>query len=512
MVETEQFIAAQDSGFYSLLLLAKAIGKQHISEPVDLLLLTPPANSVTGAEQLSPEYATLAGACRVIPQEHLNLTCRHVDLDLPPAGSWQERKLIDQLLGELESGAPELPVAYRRSRRWIRVYEPARLDAGGDAISLRERGVYLITGGLGGVGLILAEHLARTRRARLILTGRSAFPARESWDAWLDEHEQGDPVSARIRSVRQLEALGAEVQLATVDVADAGQMRALLARVVARWGELNGVIHAAGISEERAFGVVQQIDRGACEAHFRPKAHGLYALERALDGVELDFCLLMSSLSSVLGGLGFVAYAAANTFMDSFAERHNAVDPVPWISVNWDTWHTREGQHDVVGQLVAAFEMSPAEGSAAFERILEHGATRIVNSTGDLEARFDQWVRMAGVRDEALHGAPPAAHARPDLPTPYVAPSSEIEQRIADVWQAVLGVELVGVNDNFLDLGGHSLLGTQLFSHLRQAFRVNLPLSVLFEAPTVAQLAVAIEIALIDELEQIDEQAASSLA
>jgi acyl carrier protein len=106
---------------------------------------------------------------------------------------------------------------------------------------------------------------------------------------------------------------------------------------------------------------------------------------------------------------------------------------------------------------------------------------------------------------------PQTFHPRPQLPNPYVAPSNETEAKVAEIWQSILGLEQVGVHDNFLDLGGHSLLGTQLIARLRQAFRVNLPLTVLFDAPTVAELAVAVEIALIDELEKLAEEEALRL-
>jgi acyl carrier protein len=157
-----------------------------------------------------------------------------------------------------------------------------------------------------------------------------------------------------------------------------------------------------------------------------------------------------------------------------------------------------------------AYAMTPAEGVEAFERILatRAAAAQIINSTGDLQARLDQWVSLSVPAERA----PATLYPRPHLANPYVAPTNETEQRIAEVWQTILGVEQVGIHDNFLELGGNSLIGTQVISRLRQAFDLNLPLTILFEAPTVAELAVAIELMLIDEIEKLTEDEAVLLA
>jgi acyl carrier protein len=130
--------------------------------------------------------------------------------------------------------------------------------------------------------------------------------------------------------------------------------------------------------------------------------------------------------------------------------------------------------------------------------------TCIVESTGDLEHRLDQWVRKVSVSTQDIVST--ELHKRPELTNPYIAPHNEIEQRVAEVWQAILGVKSVGITDNFLELGGNSLLGTQLAARLRLLFRVNIPLTVLFDAPTIAEMALAIENIIIDEIEKLDEE------
>jgi len=401
-------------------------------------------------------------------------------------------------------------VAYRGSTRWIQMYQPLRLELlpeeTVEAPTLRQEGIYLITGGLGNVGMILAEYLAKTVRARLVLVGRSEFPLKETWNDWLMSHEAMESTSRKIQQIQALEELGAEILLVQADVANERQIQAVIQQTYERFGALHGVIHAAGVSTEAAFRAIQDIGQQECEWHFQPKVYGTYVLEQVLAGRELDFCIVFSSLSSVLGGLGFVGYTAANSFLDAFVIRHNQQAFTPWIGVNWDSWQVKEDPHGALGSTIAAYTMSPEEGVEAFSRVLASGATQLIHSTGDLQTRIEQWVQLEALQVSNETGQPSSTGSRPNLTNPYVAPSGEYERKIAEIWQAVLGIEQVGLYDNFFDLGGHSLMGTQLISRLRQAFEVNLPLATLFEAPTVAELALALKMMLIEEIDKLDEE------
>jgi len=219
-------------------------------------------------------------------------------------------------------------------------------------------------------------------------------------------------------------------------------------------------------------------------------------LGKVLQGRELDFCLLQSSLASVLGGLGFAAYAAANCFMDALAHKYKQIRYGPWISVNWDGWRFEEEWHAASGTTVAELSITPEEGVKTFQLLLFlGGAPQIIVSTGDLQTRIDQWVKLESLRGAELSQKtdPTARHPRPNLQTAYVAPRNELERTIVAMWQQVLGIEQVGIYDDFFGLGGHSLLATQLISRLRDTFQVELPLRDLFETPTVANLAESIE-------------------
>jgi acyl transferase domain-containing protein/acyl carrier protein len=489
---------AQDLGFYSLLYLAQALSNQHIGASIQIAVVTTNVHEVTGEEILYPQRSTVLGPCKVIPQEYPNITCRSIDLAVPGPET-REVKRIDQLIAELISESSDTIVAYRGKHRWVQTFEPLSLEKNNDrSVPLRERGVYLITGGLGRIGLVLAEYLAKTVQAKLVLTGRSGLPPRDKWGQWLAAHGDQDNTSRKIQRIQTIEELGAEVLVATADVANLGQMQALINQVYEQFGKIHGVIHAAGVIEENSFSAISEVAKAECERHFQPKVQGLITLEEVLEGKSLDFCLLFSSLSSVLGGLGFVAYSAANLFIDALAHKHNQKNVGPWLSVNWDRWQLREEKkwNTSIGTSVANFAIKPNEGVETFQRILSMGtATQIIVSTGDLQTRIDQWIKLESLRDseETKSADVPLLYPRPDLDNTYVASRNETEQAVAAIWQTLFGIEQVGVHDNFFDLGGHSLLATQVISRLRDAFRVELSLRNLFEAPSVAELAKLVE-------------------
>ena len=304
-------------------------------------------------------------------------------------------------------------------------------------------------------------------------------------------------IAHRIRKVQRLQNLGAEVMVASADVADQGQMQELVARACDRFGAMNGVIHVAGTIEEKFFPMIQATGPAECEWHFGPKAHGLRVLEKVLDGQELDFCLLLSSTSSILGGLGYVAYSAANLFMDSFAYQHNRAHRIPWMTLNSESWRTKpETMQNTAFTTLAQFSMTPEEGIETVRRALALGPlTQLVVSSGDLSARIDQWVKLESVR-ETEPPKPQAGltlHARRNLRTPYVPPGNDVEQRIAAIWQNTLGIEQVGVQDNFFELGGDSLTGVQLVSRINEEFSTRVSAVSIYEGPTVSALARLIE-------------------
>jgi hypothetical protein len=346
-----------------------------------------------------------------------------------------------------------------------------------------------------------------------VLVGRSPLPPREEWEDRLAAGGEGDPVGRRLLALRALEQEGAEVLALGADVADCAALRAVVAAARERFGAIHGVFHAAGSLDPGSLSPIQDLDLAGCAGLFRAKPGGLAALAEVLAAEPLDFLVAFSSLSTVLGGLGYAAYAAANACMDACAHELSRTSRIPCLSIDWDAWRFDEaGPGSGLGAQLSDLALTPEEGIAVLRRALAAGAgPQLAVSTSDLRARIDRWVKLVALRRAGEEPAPGTRHARPLLTTPFVAPANDLERALAGFWQELLGIEPVGIHDNFFDLGGHSLLGIQLNARLRRTFEVDLPLRVLFESPTIAELAEVIENALIGDIDELSDEEAASL-
>ena len=349
----------QERGFYSLLFLAQALGEENVPRPLHLTTFANGVLRVKDEAVAYPEKATLLGPAKVIPRELSGVTSVVVDMVLPKLDGNRLGELLlhpRELLGRMKSGSarPELDLladqvveealgsgqsgvaAWRGQHRYQLDYERRSVRAPEKAQPrLRERGVYLITGGLGGLGLVVAEHLARAAKARLVLLGRSGLPDRDQWEELLAKQGSSHPLSKKILQVQALEAAGAEVMVVAADVTDLEGMRRAIAEAEARFGRLHGVVHTAGVVKDNLIALKQLSE---VEEVFAPKVHGTMVLDTLLGDRELDFVVLFSSTSTVIAPPGQVDYVAANAFLNAYAESR-AGRPTYTVALNWGLWN-----------------------------------------------------------------------------------------------------------------------------------------------------------------------------
>ena len=479
-------------GFNSLLFLTQAIVEQLPEKPLQIKVVSNYLHEVTGEEFLSPAKAILLGPCRVIPLEHPNIQCTNVDLgDRQPPDEYAQR-----LVKELTARTTDAVVAYRGTHRWVREFERMRLGKI-DQVKppLREGGVYLITGGLGGIGLVLAEYLAQSVHAKLVLISRTGLPDREKWQHWLETHEEQDAVSQKIRKVQSLENQGAKVLVLKADVADVNQMKAAFEQAHGQFGKIHGVIHAAGIV---GTGITLLKKPDVAAGVMAPKVDGTLCLGQLLRDSRLDFFVFCSSLTAHLGGIGQVDYCSANSFLDAYAQKYRS--EMNLISINWGTWQgvgmavNTEVPFDLKEERERSLRLGilPEEGKEAFARILGGSHPQVIVSPQDLTAlmqKSDKGGESVAVEQGTKTSPGKPTHPRPNLSSDYVVPGNSTEQTIADIWQELLGMTNVGIHDNFFELGGHSLLATSLTARLKSVFPIELSIASLFENPTVHSLS-----------------------
>ncbi|HET8846395.1 MAG TPA: KR domain-containing protein, partial [Ktedonobacteraceae bacterium] len=496
---------ALDKGFNSLLTLAQVLGDAGLEHPCDISILSNEIQRVLGNEQLCPGKATVIGPTRVIPQEYANLRCRSIDIAIDEAGTPQEELLQARLLDELASEPHDAIIALRDGQRWVQSFEPVPLDGKGrHAPHLREGGVYLITGGLGGIGLAMAESLARATRARLVLTGRSGLPAREEWSSILETQGDTHGAGRQIRLVQAIEQQGSEVLVLAADVTSETSMRAVIEQTLERFGALHGVLHTAAVP---GVGLMQLKTPEMAYQVLAPKITGTLVLERVLENISLDFLALFSSMTSTTGGgPGQVDYCAANAFLDAYASQHTARHgitlAIDWGEWQWNAWEEGLSGYDSAAQTFfrahrQVYGITFEEGTEAFKRILSYALPLVVVSTQDFRAiaELSKQFTAASILQRTQEARQnQEMHPRPDLSSSYAEPRNELEQQIASIWEDLLGISPVGIEDNFFELGGNSLTGVDLMARLRRALSLEeLAAHILYEAPTVSALAAFVE-------------------
>jgi len=500
-----------DLGFYSLLYLVRALAWRDYKGKIEITVLTDNMQEVLAEKLLHPEQAVVLGPVMVIPREFPDIKCRCIDInlaELEEAPAEEESLwLIDSLLKEFKPGISDPLIAYRGCYRLVRTFEPVPLNHSASFTPrLRKQGVYLITGGLGGIGLVMARHLAETLQAKLILLGRSSFPARADWEKWLKNHDPSDSISRKILEVKELEALGAEVMIFSVNVTDEPAMSAIVKKVLERFGTINGVIHAAGIP---GGGLIQLKTREMADQVLDPKVKGTMVLDHVLRGIKPDFIMLCSSVNAVVPFLGQVDYFAANAFLDAYAFYKTSVDKIYTVSINWDSWQEVGGAVEAAKQLISqnpilaetGYEdflkegIMTGEGIEAFMRILEQTLPQVVVSAIDLPTRFAAsetlHASMANLGKEEETIA--SNHPRPVISSPYIAPTTPAQQKLALLWQNTLGIDRVGIDDDFFELGGDSLKATVVISKIKKEFNADISLKELFITPRIRDLVKPLE-------------------
>jgi len=418
--------------FCGLLYLAQVLEKRNLNSRIQVMVLTDGMQEVIGGDLLYLQKVVITGYVQIIPREYPNIRCRSIDIDIPGSGVTVEDRLVENILTEIKSDIydAEMFTAYRNNYRWVKTFESVRLENSlENAAHLRKDGVYLITGGSGGICLILAEHLLKTANAKLILVENTA--------------SIGEGGGGGGKKFGEFEKAGAEILEFRADMMDMKQMKELISRAKVRFGKINGVIHCAGVPGEN-----------------------VSILDVLLKDEGMDFFILCSSIRSIIPSPGEIDQCCAYSFIDQFAYYKASRSTIPFItvSINWDEL------------------LEPSEVCIVFERILAMAEfhPQVVVSTIDLQYRIQE--KHGSYPEFPVEGP---GYCRPELSSPYAAPENETERMLAAIWQGFFGFKQVGLHDDFFELGGDSLKAMNIISEIHKELGVEVPITEVFTRPTI---------------------------
>jgi acyl transferase domain-containing protein/acyl carrier protein len=501
-IEQPPSFSGDDSGarlIESVLDVIHAIPQDGSRRP-RIWLVTRGAQPVERGAPVAMGQVPLWGLGRAIAEEHHDSWGGMVDLDPLESLASAAARILSVIRGDGED-----QVAFRNGERHVlrlvRTEAPARRT---HTMSVRANATYLIAGGLGDIGLHVARWLVESGARRLILMGRTGLPPRCEWTR-LEPGVIGD----RVTAVRRLEAMGASVHIAAIDVTDRPRLAAFLADFEREaWPPIRGVVQCAGILEGQ---LLDELDAASLQHVLSPKVDGSWNLHELTAPLPLDFFVLFSSITSILVSLGQGAYAAANVFQDALAAHRIALG-LPALSISWAPWEGTRAA--VVAERGVGFStkgiqtLDPDEALGALARLIGGSPAHVAvapldwkkwcASSAAREAIPPFYSRLAAGQSQLTGASEPVADTR--APTHIV---ERLAATAADRRQTVLETFLqegaarilkcapaaIDVTRPFRVMGLDSLMALEFRNHLESSFAIKLPATLAWNYPTVTALA-----------------------
>jgi len=494
----DDVMRVQELGCGTVLHLIQSLVRLATEHPPRVWLVTRGAQQVVAGDgAVAVAQAPLWGLGRALAFEHPTFWGGLVDLD-PGAPSEHAATAVRQAVDHRD----EDEVAFRQQRSYAARLVRTAVAPARTAVELRADARYLITGGLGDLGLVVARWMVERGARHLILLGRTRLPDRAAWS----EVEFGSRVARQIAVIEDLEMLGANVLTAGVDITDGADLENFLARISDDGGPpIRGVVHAAATVRG---GILLNLDQAALAEVMKPKIRGAWLLHRLLTGADLDFFVLFSAIPALLGWLGQGAanYAAANAFLDALAEYRRATGRAG-LSIVWGPWaevglaqRAEGGLQRLASQGVGA--LSSAQGRAALDRLLAGDLSQVAVASIDWPHVLQTAPALAEspllrLLVEEAESAPPASgvvdNAHP-IRRLLALPLAERERWLSTYAQERVG-EVLQIPVASLDLeqplngvGLDSLMAIELKNRLEGDLGVRIPMVTFLQGPSLRQL------------------------
>ncbi|UII23761.1 non-ribosomal peptide synthetase/type I polyketide synthase [Fulvivirga ligni] len=465
-------------------------GMARKNEKLKYVAISKDIFTVFGDEEIDPDKSTLISAIQVIPQENAGLNGKIIEIDGTSLLK-NHQQIYHTIYQEIISDNADSIISFRGGKRWVRNIEPYDLKYHNELQSIvKPDGTYIIIGGLGEIGHTLGMYLLSAFNANVILIGRSALPKKHQW---IKENGTDDEISKKNSRFAEMEKAGGRVEFIQTDSSSVEQMSKVIDQVSAEYGKVQGIFHAAGVLDRDLFNLASSITQEQVRGHFPAKDKILTVLKDIVEHHEVEFIAAVSSLSSLVGGLGMVGYAAANQYMDSWIERENRRSNVKWISLNFCNW---EGWKDDFADLSLSDDalktfITPKEGKEVFKRLLmaNNNETQIAISPVDLPSLIEKWKSIETSKEVNKVKKQATRQDKPAISVTYQAPESEMEEKLVVIWEELFGFGPIGVNDDFMELGGDSLKAVTMLSHVHSVTEMVMSLQDFFKNTTIKQIA-----------------------
>jgi amino acid adenylation domain-containing protein len=478
------------TNLYSGLFLTKAFYKKKKEALISCVIVTNQLQVVMGSENTTPIISSVLSLCRVLSLENSHHRFSSIDIEHKLNSHLIQiysRNIIHTALTYLDKNVPEEPyiAAYRYHYCWHPSYQALTIpqEVKTDPRIVKPNGFYLITGGLGAMGLTLAEWISSKAQTTILLLSRRSFPAEKEWDSWLERYGVQDDTSRIIQKLKNILARGSRIRVASGDISNFQQMAVIVRKAIRTDGEIKGIFHLAGVPGK---GLACLKDIANMQSVLSPKVQGMLVLSRLFKKKSLDFLVCASSLTSIVGGVGQLDYCAANLFLDYFLSDKQFPNCKQFLTINWNSWSsigmaTHLEKSKTHEKVYSENSVSPEEAIVLLENAFKVKQKQIIISRYHPKAERKRIISaFANVQKKEL------------LLTTKTTQIS-MEEKVKQIWQNVLGLSHIDQDETFYSLGGDSLSAIQLLAKIDKQFNVDISLQEFAHASTLASLTSFIE-------------------
>lgn len=482
-------------GLYSLFFFPRAL-LRHVSGKTDFCIVTDHAYAIASEDRVKPWNRALLAITKTLVQEYTNCSFRCLDVDEGVSGT--------EILRVYKAEEAPLILSSRHGKLYEEVLSQQNVgDLTESYTAPQKDGVYLITGGTGGLGLEIGKYLAETGAGSLCLISRQGMPTRDKWDGILEKNRNRKMIR-RILAIREMEALGAQVRVESADVCSREELSRLVEDLQAQQGKIRGIVHCAGVAGD---GFLYNKPLDTFNEVIDPKLRGIALLTELLGQEKPDFMILFSSMQSAFGGSGQGDYTAANAFLDAYAEYMQA-QGVNCKTVNWPGWSETGMAVDygVSDEMTLFRSLTTKKALIAFDFVMRHAVSNVI--PGELSMEFlsfasrmlpfslstairrelGRYMAKNSGKDGAQSGRTFNAETLVILgkdAKEYTA----MEKEVALIYAAVLDLAEIDIFENFNAMGGDSIIASEVLKLLNERYDNILNISDMFTYSTVTDMA-----------------------
>lgn len=446
---------------------------EESNKKLEITVITVLGVSIGVGETVYKCEAMLSGFVKAVYTECKYVNARLIDIDTSAVNSVMFRK---QLVNDLLERNNFSFIAYRGENRYIEAY--ASFDEIGEYANndnqLMQGETYILVGGLGNIGKVICGVL-KNKKCKIVILNRSIEITDNAFDSWLATHSELEPHYSKIKFLSGIE----NVCLLKCDISDLASVMKTAENIKETYGSVSAIINLAGDVSKNNFKRITELDEADFENQFAAKVYGTMYIEKMAELLKPRYCILISSLSTVLGGMGFTAYAAANSFLNQYVYSTHTNENMKWTSLVWDGWDF--GDKDVY-----QYSLSPVEGAIAFEKMLSFGlASQYVIAKGSLGERLEQYTRTYELKD--------VLNLSIKQETVAIENGDKLKKAMCESIKNYFGIERVDEKDNFFELGATSIDILQIVKIIEKECLVRITPTLFYTYPNIDSLVDSLE-------------------